>query len=204
MKLYRAISKENVPSNGTAYRHVSTLRAPSNVPYLVDNLWEALRPDSMPSRRHAVYASPTAALALSNASSVVGGANNAYRVFEVRIEGCAKVAHLDVTDARYHDDIRQLPRAIVNTLGKEFSCLPLAERAQVAPLFMPYMTKEDLQRLASQSALVQKCLEEAMRQSTFWPSASPTPKPNSPGELFFELDQSAMYYLDAMNPLDNA
>ena len=198
MKLYRAVARENVPPNETAYRRVSTLRAPSNVPYLVDNLWEALRPGNMPSRRHAVYASPTAALALSNASSVVGGDSNAYCVFEVRIAGRAKVAHLDVTDARYHDDIRQLPKTIVNTLGKEFSRLSLAERAQVAPLFMPYMTKEDVHTLASQYSLVKKCLDEATCVSTFWSSASPTPNTNSKGELFFELDADALYYLDAI------
>lgn len=195
MKLFRAVPRANAPAADTAHTKHTTLRAPSNVPYLVDNLWEALRPENMPSRRHAAYASPTPELALANASAIAGDDKNAYAVFEVSIKGNAKVAHLTVTDARYHPDIRQLPKAILDVLGKDFSALPLAERIAVAPLFMPYITKEDIAALACSTPLVQACLEKAQATSTFWKSARTTPCTKSAGELFFELGAGAVYYL---------
>lgn len=198
MKLFRAVPRINEPSADTTHTKHTSLRAPSNVPYLVDNLWEHLRPSHMPSRRHAAYASPTPELALANASAIVGDEKNAYAVFEVSIKGQAKVAHLNVTDARYHDDIRQLPKAILNVLGEDFSALPLAERMAVAPLFMPYMKKEDILVLAASQPVVQACLDKALSVSTFWKSARTTPCATSTGELFFELADDAAYHLVAI------
>lgn len=195
MKLFRAVPRATAPTPDTAHTRQTSLRAPSNVPYLVDNLWEALRPDNMPSRRHAAYASPTPELALANASAIAGDDKNAYAVFEVSIKGQAKIAHLVVTDARYHADIRQLPRAILDVLGKDFSALPMAERVAVAPLFMPYMKKDDILALASSTPLIRACLHKAEATSTFWKSARSTPCIASAGELFFELDDGAVYHL---------
>lgn len=201
MKLYRAVARDNAPTPSTNHVRIETLRAPSNVPYLVDNLWEFLRPEHMPSRRHAAYASPTPELALANASSVAGADRSAYDAFEVKIQGKAKVAHLAVTDARYHNDIRQLPKAILDVLGKEFSALPLADRMAVGPLFMPYMRKADLLELAKGDARIQQCLDKAAQVSTFWSSAKVLPNPASAGELFFELDEGASYQLLALSKL---
>ena len=200
MKLYRAVPRQKAPSSQELHARSTTLRAPSNVPYVVDNLWEAFRPDNMPSRRNAVYASPTPELALANASSSTIGdeSRTAYLVFEVSIKGAFKLAHLTVTDARYHSDIRQLPKAILDVLGKDFSALPMAERIAVAPLFMPYMTKEDIQALAASTPLVRDCLDKARAVSTFWKSARTTPCEVSAGELFFELATDSAYHLLAL------
>lgn len=198
MKLFRAVPRINEPSADTAHTKNTSLRAPSNVPYLVDNLWECMRPNHMPSRRHAAYASPTPELALANASSIAGGEKNDYAVFEVSIKGQAKVAQLAVTDARYHTDIRQLPKAIFDVLGKNFSALPLAQRMSVAPLFMPYMKKEDILFLAESQPVVQACIDKALAVSMFWTSAYTTPCNTSTGELFFELADDAAYYLVAI------
>ena len=69
MELFRAIPSSQLVAAEKGFRRQSTIRVPSNVPYVVDNLWESLRPKNMPSRRHAIYASPTPELALQNASA---------------------------------------------------------------------------------------------------------------------------------------
>jgi len=62
MKLFRATSESRI-DEAQKYRRAGTIRIPSSVPYVVDNLWEWLRPVGMPSLRHAVYASPAPELA---------------------------------------------------------------------------------------------------------------------------------------------
>ena len=195
MKLYRAVPRQKAPSSQELHARSTTLRAPSNVPYVVDNLWEAFRPDNMPSRRHAVYASPTPELALANASSLTTTDRAAYAVFEVQIQGSATLAHLDISDARHHADVRLLPKIILEILGKDFSLLPLQERLAVAPLFMPYMRRDELLALALHSPLLQECLDKAEQVSTFWPNARPHPCADRAGELFFELAQGSTYRL---------
>jgi len=44
MELYRAIPASQVGRAEKDLRRHSTMRIPSNVPYVVDNLWESLRP----------------------------------------------------------------------------------------------------------------------------------------------------------------
>ncbi|RSH68272.1 hypothetical protein EGV02_07595, partial [Stutzerimonas stutzeri] len=47
MELYRAIPASQVGRAEKDLRRHSTMRIPSNVPYVVDNLWESLRPKNM-------------------------------------------------------------------------------------------------------------------------------------------------------------
>ena len=63
----------------------NSVRLPVNVPYVVDNLWEHLRPGSMPSRRHSVYASPTPQQALAS------GTKGTLVVGELRFSGTVKL-----------------------------------------------------------------------------------------------------------------
>jgi hypothetical protein len=77
MPLYRAVPRENFNPDVIGRAH-ATRRVPSNVPFVVDNLWEYLRPEHLPSRRHAIYASPTPELALQNAS-VAGPLRDRYQ-----------------------------------------------------------------------------------------------------------------------------
>lgn len=195
MKLYRAVPRQQASSIQEQHARAQTLRAPSNVPYLVDNLWEAFRPDNMPSRRHAVYASPTPELALANASSLPTVDRAAYTVFEVQMQGPATVAHLDISDARHHADVRLLPKLVLDILGRDFSLLPLQDRLAVAPLFMPYMRRDELLALARHNPRLQECLDKAEQVSTFWPNARPHPCADRDGELFFELAPGSTYRL---------
>lgn len=195
MKLYRAVPRQQASFIQKQHARAQTLRAPSNVPYLVDNLWEAFRPDNMPSRRHAVYASPTPELALANASSLTTTDRAAYVVFEVQMQGPATVAHLDISDARHHADVRLLPKLVLDILGRDFSLLPLQDRLAVAPLFMPYMRRDELLALARHNPRLQECLDKTEQVSTFWPNARPHPCADRDGELFFDLAPGSTYQL---------
>ena len=87
-----------------------TRRAPGNVPYLIDNLWEWMRPERMPNRRHAVFASPTANLAMEGAGAPAGNETN---VGIVEFVGVANVAQVSVSDARMHPDVRTLRNVVL-------------------------------------------------------------------------------------------
>lgn len=86
------------------------MRIPSNVPYVVDNLWEWLRPEDMPSRRHAIYASPTPELALANASAALAPGEIYVACRVIVAPAHIRVAQLAVRDAREHPDIRTVSR----------------------------------------------------------------------------------------------
>lgn len=77
-------------------------RAPSNVPPLVDNLWEWARPPAFPSRRSSAFGSPTAEQALSS-----GPYFGVPCLVWVKPE--FKLAQLpDCPDARNHRDVAAL------------------------------------------------------------------------------------------------
>lgn len=74
MKFFRAIPTAQYTAGQVQRRHPGR-RLPSNIPYMVDNLWEFTMPSERPSRRHALYASPSPQLALTYA--IAGGAARA-------------------------------------------------------------------------------------------------------------------------------
>jgi hypothetical protein len=196
VELFRAIPESKLAESSDGYRRQSTLRIPSNVPYVVDNLWEWLRPDSMPSRRHAVYASGTPELALENASAPLasGDCYVACRVVVGADE--IRLAQLQVSDARNHEDIRMISRWL-SRHSREFTEIPLAQRQGLALLFSPGLRKNELDELRQQSPLIQKLCAHVQERSTLWPTAFTAPNATS-GELFFELLGSAFYRLDPL------
>lgn len=185
MDLFRAIPSSQLVTAVNGIRRRSSMRIPSNVPYVVDNLWESLRPQNMPSRRHAIYASPTAELALQNASAPLPEGEN-YVVCKIIVDlQNIRIAQLQVTDARYHSDIRLISKWI-SQHGQELSELPLAQKQKIAPLFMPGLHRRELTELWKGHSLLAELCTYARQHSLFWPSASNKPK-FSDGELFFEL-----------------
>lgn len=196
IELFRAIPESKLAESSEGYRRQSTLRIPSNVPYVVDNLWEWQRPDSMPSRRHAVYASGTPELALENASAPL--ANGDYYVACRVVVGAdeIRVAQLQVSDARNHEDIQVISRWL-SRHSREFTEISLAERQVLALLFSPGLRQKELEELRQQSQLIQKLCAHVQEHSTLWPTASAAPNATS-GELFFELLGSAHYRLDPL------
>lgn len=197
MKMFRAVPKEGFDPN-RVYKAQATRRTPSNVPYLVDNIWEWLRPEQYPSRRFAAYASPTVELALENASAV-GSNKDDYIVCEIQFnEEDIKVAHIGVKDARYHQDISKIMRHVVASLGKDFSNMSLKEKVQYAPLFMPAISKEEMNEYFNSSEEAKKLANELKTMSTFWNDAHIEPQ-NHHGELFFEVSGNVAYTLSTQN-----
>lgn len=203
MKLYRAIPKSKLDV-AKRYERVATLRAPSNIPFLVDNILENLRPDHMRSRRHAVYASPTPELALANASAVLAP-GDAMAVCELAFVGRVKVAHLEVSDARYHSDIRSITAAVLGALNdKQMGEAAYGARAELAPLFMPWLRAQEIRALQDQVPRVRELLQRASDVSTFWATACATVNPQfKEGELFFELGEGAYYTLKPLGTAEN-
>ena len=164
----------------------TTSRAPSNVPYLIDNLWEWLRPSGFPSRRTAAFASPTVALAAASAN---GLAADAWGVEFLDGQTAVQITNgRKPEDARYHEDIRRLTRLIVRDwLGTSWSGLPANNRGPEAILFLPCATKTEIGEAIAASKLLNA--EMVRENSTFWSDvttfegAESAPHPS--GEIFF-------------------
>ena len=96
------------------YRDRSTMRAPGNVPYVVDNLWEWRRPPGYPDRRHSLFASPL----LPRRSRESGQAQWIGRLFLVQtVEQCV-LAQISQWDAREHPDCKNLRKLLLDLLGQ--------------------------------------------------------------------------------------
>lgn len=196
VELFRAVPKSKLAKSAEGYRRQSTLRIPSNVPFVVDNLWEWLRPDSMPSRRHAIYASATPELALENASAPLAEGDY-YVACRVAVDAKEiRMAQLHMSDARHHEDIRVISRWLTSH-SQAFTEVSLAERQDLALLFSPGLRRNELENLRQQCPLIQDLCAYVREQSTFWPTAFTQPNGTS-GELFFELLGSAFYRLEPL------
>ncbi len=172
----------------------NTIRLPANVPYVVDNLWEYLRPSEMPCRRNSVYASVESDMALSCAASVAN--RHEYTAYRVEISGNYKITQLRITDAREHEDIRRIQK-VVQERQSYWSDLPWQERQALAMVFSPGCTKSDLKRLVQENDAAATFISEIAALSKFWDSAS-EPADHCDGELFFELSESATYTLQPL------
>ncbi len=192
MELFRAVPRHRLPAALTWTGRQNGKRIPGNVPYVVDNVWEFLRPDTMPSRRHAIYASPTPELALENANA--DDRQGGYVACYVRIQGGFKIAQLHVNDARHHQDVKAITRLLQKHSSELTEC-PFESKQQIAPLFLPGITVAELQACLLQSPVLTCLFEQITPASVFWGGASNAISSHS-GELFFELDQEAEYRLD--------
>ncbi|QOL48539.1 hypothetical protein [Massilia litorea] len=190
MSIYRAIPRATFEA-GKELRRNPGRRLPSVIPYLVDNLWEYARPDGQPSRRHAVYASPTPQLALQNAAA---GAlrQDDYLACRLTFHYQPAMIQLSTSDARHHPDVRQLQH-LVNSRLREWAAGGLGDKLALAPLFMPGVTRGELAAAMAAEPALAKVVEEAAAAVTLW---SPAPGAVSPdGELFFEIADDNFYVL---------
>lgn len=195
MELFRAIPSSQVEKARKGLSRHPTVRIPSNVPYIVDNLWEWLRPEHMPSRRHAIYASPTPQLALANASAPLGDGDHYIACRVVVDPQHVRIAQLKVRDARVHPDIKTVARW-VSGQGQAIISLDSSRKQQTAQLFMPGLARDELEGLRGADSLVAQICHCLRSASTFWGDAA-TPMASSEGELFFELiDPSFSYRLE--------
>jgi hypothetical protein len=166
----------------------TTPRAPGNVPFFVDNIWEWLRPDGFPSRRLSAFAAPSVEGAVASAGCTVD------QVYCVELLDGQTVCQLIVgeqpDDAKYHSDIDRLKRLIIRALPREWYQLPSRERGVEAILFLPCATRDEIDMVMQRSRLMDA---DAIRQScSFWQDVTLTQgdkilKEIHPrGEIFFE------------------
>lgn len=195
MDFFRAVPREGFDAD-KIYSHQATRRLPSNVPYLIDNIWEYLRPTNRPSRRHAVYASPSPELALENASAGHLKKED-YMVCRLRFATTPAFMQLSVTDARHHPDIKSLQKVVHGILGVDFGSLPLQSKFSVAPLFVPGVSASELDQCLQLNQQVMQILLDSAKVSTIWHGGQEL-DPSSPGELFFELKNSNSYVLEPL------
>lgn len=193
--LYRAELRSKLQT-GVMISRFNGRRLPSNVPFAIDNIWEYTRPDTMPSRRHSVYASPTPALALAGASQGSASRDD-YVVCRLELVGSPRLLQIEVEDARYHRDVEAVQREILRRLRVgDWAQAPLEHKLALAPLFLPGVTRAELQQALRRHALLAEVVDSAAAQVTLW---TPPAAPNAQGEIFFELDEGQGYVL---HPLD--
>ena len=190
-KFYRAVKTLTPAELDEVHRWRPTMRLPTNVPYIVDNLWEYLRPAHMPCRRHAVYVSPSPELAIECAARP--GERSKYTAYAVELVGAHTITQLDVADARYHPDVTSI-LGKVKLKQTEWPRFPWATQLCLGMLFMPGCIKETWERVAREDAVAANFIEELRNESTFWTTAR-EPRRDCSGELFFELASKSHYRL---------
>lgn len=187
MPIYRAVPKQDHVEGQTKQRHAGR-RLPANIPYLVDNLWELARPDGLPSRRHAVYASPTPELALQNACAA-GLARDNYLVCRLEFDAAPPMIQLSVADARLHGDVANLQREVNRLLGRRADD-SLADKLALAPLFLPGIGKQELRAAMDADPALDALARAAAAQVTLW-----SDRAAADGEFFFEIAPENTYRL---------
>jgi hypothetical protein len=162
-------------------------RVPGNVPYLVDNLWEWRRPAGFPSRRQAVFASPTPELA-TEAGGTPGG-----RIFRVEIrDENSRICQIRDWDAREHAEVKLLPKLLNEVLGSAWINGQMEDKQEIAALWAPCLLAEEVEDLFSSGNLAS--LRSVMCDAIlFWDEAhliSPSQaQPFPEGEIFFEASE---------------
>jgi hypothetical protein len=195
MKFFRAVPVSQYTPGEVLRRHPGR-RLPSNIPYVVDNLWEFTRPAQRPSRRHAVYASPSPELALSYA--IAGGAaRHGYIACEMQFQKTPACMQLSVEDAKLHPDVLVLQQFLNRKLGS-WSALALERKLALAPLFLPGVTRAELLDAMAACVTLAEIVWEAGALVTFW---WPQETVRETGELFFEIEEDNAYTLE---PVDSA
>jgi hypothetical protein len=134
------------------------------VPFYVDNIWEWLRPENYPSRRFSAFASPKPEQAAESASCRLD------QVYGVKLLDnqpfCQLVAGTQPEDAKFHADIGRLKQAVIRAFPYEWFAQPVAERGSDAALFLPCITRDEMELLMRVSPILKPDLIRSA--CTFW------------------------------------
>ena len=138
----------------------------------------------------AAFASPTPELALACACMATEQRQN-YVVMAVTFPGRFKIAQAPQSDAKFHPDVKQLPKEILRFLGAEWTSLPARNRLDIAPLFLPAVSKEEVEETMLGIKGGNELREIISTKCTFWQDAKLLTAVDShlghaEGEIFFE------------------
>lgn len=179
MPLYRKVNHDRIRP---IYHPHKTRRDPQSVPYLVDNIWEWLRPEAFPSRRYSAFASPSKAYV---ADTYVMENGVVCKVELIPPFSLAQLQpftdrpsdegpHPPHADAKHHPDVKTLPGLILGALGRDkdnhWPSLPLSQKRDAGLLFLPCLSKEEVEDLFTSTPLanIRGEVEAACR---FWNDA---------------------------------
>lgn len=181
----RSVSPSTV---GKVLRTPKGSRVPSNVPPLVDNLWEWARPQAFPSRRSSAFGSPTAAQALSSGPPL-GVACLVWLRPQFKL---AQLRHC--SDARNHPDVAALLKLFILQSSPAVSSVISTLQT---PLATPFVVEAALRALGDE---VPQAILEAItlwRDCLLWENFAPSTY-DPIGEFFFEAPSG--YILIPLDP----
>jgi hypothetical protein len=181
MGIYRSTSK-TIDSDELIVAR-KTARAPTNVPYIVDNLWEWKRPSLYPNRRLSVYASPAPELAKKWGGSGLG------EVYRVEMKPPHMAAQAQVEDSRDHDECKKLPKLLIGMLGEKWTDESLESRTEVGRLWMPCLKKQEIEYLFDSVDALRAIKEAIWEAVSYWDDVSilhDSGSVSGSGEIFFE------------------
>ena len=159
-------------------------RAPANVPYVVDNLWEWKRPLQFPCRRFSVFASPSVETALKTGPA--GG-----HACRLELSGDFVIAQIHVKESKKHTECESLRKLLFGLLGQSWLEAPLKARQHAGRLFIPCLKAAEVEHIFSRRPLA--AIRDQMWEAIhYWDEADLIEGTDSrlhpTGEVFFEAD----------------
>ena len=165
-------------------------RPPVSVPNVVDNLWEWARPERFPSRRFAVFGSPSPELAAEHGPD--GG-----EVYAVELHGDATICQVrGYRNSKHHPECVRLPIFLYERLGGDFLAASMEGKVDAGRLWLPCLTKDDVERVLAESSGLRGVRDDLRGEVRYWDDVvlvddSSTCDPDD--ELFFDAPEG--YYL---------
>jgi len=171
-------------------------RPPVSVPNLVDNLWEWARPEHFPSRRFAIFASP------SPESAAEHGPEDG-QVYAVEFNGDVKICQVrGYRNSKNHPECIKLPIFLYERLGGTFLAAEIERKVDAGRLWLPCLTKQEIERVLAESSELEGLRDDLLGEVGYWDDvvlvdgSSPL---HPEDELFFDAPDG--YYLrDAQRP----
>lgn len=187
--IYRATSSQS----DKVYKPYSTRRAPKNIPYVVDNIWEWARPrGKYVNRRYAAYGSPSPEAA---EASVTEG--TAYRV---EFLGDHTICQLEgIADAKELEEIGDIKNAVFDLLGnhheegyREWRSDDVISKRVGGQLYMPCLSKADVDTILDEIGATDDERQDLRDAVSYWDKLTVVedgdPLPSQVGEILFSYD----------------
>lgn len=165
----------------------TTMRIPSNVPYIIDNLWEWKRPSVYPNRRHSIYASPCPILA-----SQLGRKDG--QVYKIEVCDDVIIAQLNgYEDSKFHPECKEIKNLLLALFGisgnnSKWKDLSIEEKSRIGLLWVPGLTKEQVEDLFESVVEMSVVKDDVYEMIKYWDEVSIINKNeslNPRGEVFF-------------------